>query len=105
MNTSIQTKNDVSLIITSNQDKIKAFGVKKLGLFGSYVRGEQQPHSDIDFLVEFEQGKKTFKNFMRLSFLLEEIFDRRIELVTTEALSPYIRPYVIQEVEYVAFTS
>jgi hypothetical protein len=105
MKTSAQTKDDVWLAITSNQDRIKAFGVKKLGLFGSFVREEQKKESDIDFLVEFEQDKKNFKNFMQLSFLLEDILNRRVELVTTESLSPYIRPYIIKDIEYAAFTS
>jgi len=98
-------KADVWSIIRSNESRIKVFGVKKLGLFGSFVREEQNKDSDIDFLVEFEQGKKNFKNFMQLSFLLEDIFNRQIELVTPEALSPYIRPYIVKEVEYVTFTA
>jgi predicted nucleotidyltransferase len=101
----VQTKDDIRLVIQNNQSRIKALGVKKLGLFGSFVREEQHQDSDVDLLVEFEQGKKTFKNFMQLSFLLEDVLDRRVELVTFEALSPYIRPYIIQEVEYVSFTS
>jgi hypothetical protein len=105
MNSLVQTKNDVWVTIKSNQNRIKALGVKKLGLFGSFVREEQRHDSDIDLLVEFEQEKKTFKNFMALSFLLEEILNRQIELVTTESLSPYIRPYIVKEVEYVTFAS
>ncbi|MDZ7310770.1 MAG: nucleotidyltransferase family protein [candidate division KSB1 bacterium] len=101
----MQTKADVWSALKLNQDRIEALGVKKLGLFGSFVRNEQRQDSDIDLLVEFEPGQKTFKNFMQLSFLLEDILNRRVELVTCEALSPYIRPYVIQEVEYVSFTS
>jgi len=105
MNTPIQTKKDVYSIINNNQDKIKAFGVKKIGLFGSFVREQQSKDSDVDLLVEFEQGKKTFKNFMRLAFLLENILKRRVELVTPESLSPYIRPYIVKEIEYVTFTA
>ena len=105
VNTSIQTKKDVFSVIKESHDKIKTFGVKKIGLFGSFVRGEQDGESDVDLLVEFEQGQKTFDNFIQLSFLLEEALKRRVDLVTVESLSPYIRPYIIKEVEYVAFTS
>lgn len=105
MNTSVQTKKDILSIIKKNQDKIRTFGVKKIGLFGSFVRGEQDINSDVDLLVEFEQGKKTFDNFILLSLLLEEILKRHVELVTTESLSPYIRPYITKEVEYAIFTS
>jgi len=103
--TSAKNKKDVLSKIKLNQDNIKSFGVKKLGLFGSFVRGEQNETSDVDLLVEFERGKKTFDNFMRLSFLLEEIFKHPVELVTMDSLSPYIRPHIIKEVEYVDFTS
>jgi predicted nucleotidyltransferase len=102
---SLQTKEGIWSAIESNQNKIQAFGVKQLGLFGSFARGEQHQDSDIDLLVEFEQDKKTFKNFMQLSFFLEDILNRRVELVTTESLSPYIRPYIVKDIEYVAFAS
>jgi predicted nucleotidyltransferase len=57
--------------------------------------------SDIDVLVEFEPGQKTFDNFMRLVFLLEDLLQRPVEVVTAESLSPYLRPYIMKEVEYV----
>ena len=66
----------------------------------SYVRGEQRPDSDIDLLVEFEPGRKTFDAFMELSFLLEEVLQHKVELVTVESLSPYLAPHILKEVEY-----
>jgi predicted nucleotidyltransferase len=87
----------------ARRDRIKALGVKRLGLFGSFVRMQQDRDSDIDVLVEFEPSQKTFDNFIHLAFFLEELFGRRVELVTPEALSPYIGPHIMQEVEYVAF--
>jgi len=101
MDTSVQTKEKALSLIVEHQDRIKALGVKKIGLFGSFVREEQGVESDVDLLVEFEQGKKTFDNFMRLSFFLEDLFKRRVELVTLESLSPYIGPHIVNEVEYV----
>lgn len=73
----------------------------RLGLFGSYVRGEQRLESDIDILVEFEPGKKNYDNFIELNFLLEDIIQKPIELVTPESLSEYLRPHILKEVEYV----
>lgn len=99
------TKEDILSTIEGNQDRIKTFGVKNLGLFGSFVRGEQNIESDIDLLVEFQQGQKTFDNFIRLSFFLEDILGQRVELVTTESLSPYIRPHIIREIKYATITS
>jgi predicted nucleotidyltransferase len=101
MGASVQTKKTVLSLIEENQDEIKALGVKRLGLFGSFARQEQDTASDMDFLVEFEQGKKTFDNFIQLSFFLEDLFKRRVELVTLESLSPYIGPHIMNEVEYV----
>ncbi|HDY67823.1 MAG TPA: nucleotidyltransferase [Candidatus Scalindua sp.] len=97
----VRNKKDIVSVIKRNKDKIESFGVKRLGLFGSYVRNEHNPQSDIDILVEFVHDLKTFDNFIHLSFLLEDILEHHIELVTTESLSPYIKPNIIKEVEYV----
>ena len=97
----IRNKEDILLVIKRNQNKIESFGVKRLGLFGSYVRNEHNPQSDIDILVEFVQDRKTFDNFIHLSFLLEDALGHHIELVTIESLSPYIKPFILKEVEYV----
>jgi uncharacterized protein len=101
----IKTKQDVLKILHQNRDRLRALGVSRIGLFGSFVRGEHHPDSDIDLLVEFEAGQKTFDAFMELSFLLEEILQRRIELVTVESLSPYIGPHILKEVEYAALAA
>ncbi len=73
------------------------FGVKKLYIFGSYVRGEQTPESDIDILVEFEKGKKTFDNYMDLKFYLEDLFGKKVDLIIKEAVKPKLRKYIYSE--------
>ncbi|MCX6999018.1 MAG: nucleotidyltransferase family protein [Candidatus Sumerlaeota bacterium] len=91
-------------MLNAIREKVGQFhtlGVKRLGLFGSFVRGEPSTKSDVDILVEFETGQKTFDHFIQLSFLLEEIFQRRVEIVTPESLSPHIGPHILREVEYV----
>ncbi len=105
MSNLVKSKTDVLSVIQQNRKSIKTLGVKKLGLFGSFVREEHNKNSDIDLMVEFDKGKKTFDNFMQLSFLLEDLLGKKVELVTTDAMSPYIRPYILKEVEYVNFTS
>jgi predicted nucleotidyltransferase len=80
--------------------KIKKYGVKKIGLFGSYIRNEQKAESDIDILVEFEEEKKTFDNYMDLKFLLEDLFNRNVDLVVTEAIKPDLKPYIFEKVKY-----
>ena len=74
----------------------KRFYVKRIGVFGSFARGEQKDTSDVDILVEFE--KPTFDNFMNLAFFLEDLLQRKVDLVTPNSLSPYIGPYVKNDV-------
>jgi len=81
---------------------IEKFGVNRIGLFGSYVRGEQKDNSDIDILIEFDKDKTTFDNFMNLCFYLDDLFTgKKVEVVTTGGLSKYIGPFILKEVEYV----
>ncbi len=105
MSTIVQTKREIFKTISDHSAQLKDLGVKRLGLFGSFVRGEQTPESDIDFLVQFEPDKKNFDNFMHLSRLLEDLLQRPVEIVTTEALSPYIGPHILSEVEYVSLSA
>jgi len=102
MQVGIQNKRDVFDALHQSRSRLKSLGVAKIGLFGSFVRGEQRPDSDVDLLVQFDPEKKTFDGFMELSFFLEELLQHRVELVTTESLSPYIGPRILKEVEYAA---
>ena len=94
----IKTKHDILNMLDQNRSRLRALGVRRIGLFGSFVRGEQRPDSDIDILVEFVLGRKTFDTFMGLSLFLEEILQNSIELVTVESLNPYIGPHIPKEV-------
>jgi predicted nucleotidyltransferase len=82
--------------------RIKKFGVKRIGLFGSYARAEQGTKSDIDILVEFEKGQKKFDNYMDLKFFLEKLFDRKVDLVINESIKPSLREPILSGVTYVA---
>ena len=66
---------EIMNLLEKNRDKIKQYGVKKIGIFGSYVRNEQTNISDIDILVEFPKGKKTFDNYMNLKFFFRRIIE------------------------------
>ena len=87
-------------IINENQEDIKKFGVKRIGLFGSYATNKQKPESDIDLLVEFKKGKKTFDNYMDLKFYLENLFDCNVDLVIKEALKVDLKPNILKSVKY-----
>ena len=86
--------------IEENKEKMRKFGVKRIGLFGSYIKGEQKQKSDIDILVEFKKGMKTFDNYMELKFFLEDLFNCKVDLVITEALKPDLKSYVLENVRY-----
>ncbi len=88
-------------IIKTHKGELQRFGVKDIGLFGSYARGEQNVNSDIDILVDFFEDKESFDNLMGLYDFLEKIFqNEKIEVVTKNGLSPYIGPRILQEVIY-----
>lgn len=91
------TRDQVIERLRSGESGIRGLGVRRLALFGSVARGEARPHSDVDLLVEFSPGQKNFDRFLALSDLLEQLLGRRVELVTTEALSPYIGPHILAE--------
>jgi len=77
------------------------FGVKRIGIFGSFARGEQKKTSDVDVLVEFANGQATFDNFMRLAFYLEDLFSRKVDLLTVKGIDRYIRSRVEGEVIWI----
>ncbi len=92
------TERDIFATLNEHPDILKKLSVKKIGLLGPYVRGEQKRRSHINFLVAFEQP--TFDNFMDLVFSLEKYLGRKVDIVTEGSLSPYIRPYVEKEVTW-----
>lgn len=98
-------KEDILEIVLRERKRLADLGVVSIGLFGSFVRGDQNPKSDIDLLVEFIPAKHTFDNFMDLSFLLEDLLGHKVEIITPEALSPYIGPHILKEVERVAIAA
>jgi predicted nucleotidyltransferase len=101
MSTVVIDKNSLLDIIHQHKSEITSFGVRSLGLFGSFVRNTANENSDIDLLVDFEPQKKTFDNFMDLAFFLEQLFGRKTELVTPQSLNKYIGPHILKEVEHV----
>jgi predicted nucleotidyltransferase len=85
--------------LVASETEIRGLGVQRLALFGSVLRGEAGPDSDVDVLVQFSPGAKTFEHFLALSDLLEELLGKQVELVTTEALSPFIGPRILADAQ------
>ncbi|MEW6194814.1 MAG: nucleotidyltransferase family protein [Bacteroidota bacterium] len=92
------SSSEIIEILNRNKNLLKRYRVKKIGLFGSFSRDESNNESDIDLLVDFEE--KSLDNFIDLVFELEKIFGRKVELLTKEGISPYILPYVQNEVRW-----
>jgi predicted nucleotidyltransferase len=96
------TREDILLKLKTNKRKFSKFGIREVGLFGSYLRDEQSIKSDIDLLVDFEPEKENFDNYMAAYDFFEGIFkNERVEIVTKNGLSPYIGPKILKEVQYV----
>ena len=92
---------DALALLRKHEPELKSrFGVAKIGIFGSFSRGEERPDSDVDVLVTFREGEKTFDNFMGVRFFLEDLFQRRIDLVTDASLKPLIRDPILRDVIY-----
>ena len=99
----VNTKTDLFEQLISHRQELRDFGVKELGVFGSFLTTKVRVDSDVDLLVEFEPGQKSFDNFMDLSFYLEKLLGRRVEIVTPQSLSKYIGPLILNQVEHVRF--
>ena len=96
----MKTLEEIREILKDNKDALKEqFGVSQLGLFGSFVRGEQNPESDLDILVDFEEPVDLFE-FMDLNDQLEKLTGMKVDLVTRGALKPYIGKRILSEVSY-----
>jgi len=108
--TKVLTSRQIMEVLRENTQVLKRFRVKKIGLFGSCVRGEQRKKSDIDVLVEFD--KSTFDrnltgysdNYDGLLEELKQILGGRVDLVTQDMISPFIKPYVEKDIEYLETT-
>ncbi len=89
-------------ILKKNKTYIKTnYYVQEIGVFGSFIRSEQSKKSDIDILVEFEDGHKDFFNYMRLKYYLEDVFGKKVDLVMKKAIKPELKKRILSETEYV----
>ena len=85
--------------IESNRSAIKRFGVEKLGLFGSVARNDHTHDSDLDFVVSFTQGKKSYNNYIELCYFLEDLFHTKVDLLTYDSLEGNTKKKILSEVE------
>ncbi|MFH1549005.1 MAG: nucleotidyltransferase family protein [Planctomycetota bacterium] len=93
-------ENEILSTLRRHTSDLNAYGVRKVGLFGSFRRTDWNDKSDIDILVEFNRGSKTFDNYMDLKFFLERLFRRKVDIVLKSALKARIKSRVLSEVKY-----
>jgi len=97
----VKTFEEIKEIIKRHKEDLKKeYGVKEIGLFGSFVRGEQKKISDVDVLIELEKPIG-FVKFIKLENRISDILGIKVDLVTKKALKPYIGKRILQEVKYV----
>jgi len=93
---------DIKVILQEHKNYlVEKFGVMEIAIFGSYARGQQKKDSDVDLIVDFKEGCKTFDNYMNLKFYLEELFGKKVDLVIKSVINPRIKPFIIEEAIYV----
>lgn len=98
-NQTVLKKHFIKQTLADNRETLRKYGVKQIGLFGSYVNGTAHASSDIDLLVDLDRA--TFHDYMGLALFLEDLFEKKVDLVTTKSIKPRLKPYVEKEVEYV----
>jgi predicted nucleotidyltransferase len=102
MKTGEATLSDIKKGLQENRSLLmETFHVREIGVFGSFVRGTANTRSDVDILVDFDNGHKDFFNYMRLKYHLEEVFGRKVDLVMKGAIKPRLKGRILGEVMYV----
>ena len=96
----VKTKDEVFRLLRQSGAQLRRFGVRRLSVFGSFARGEPNDESDVDLLVEFAPEEKTFDNLLGLADFLEELFGRKVDIVTPESLNPHFGHHILSEAEY-----
>ena len=98
-NQTVLNKHFIKQTLADNRETLRKYGVKQIGLFGSYVNGTAHATSDIDLLVELERS--TFRNYMGLVLFLEDLFGKKVDLVAVQSVKSDLTPYIEKQVEYV----
>ncbi|MEX1131706.1 MAG: nucleotidyltransferase family protein [Flavobacteriales bacterium] len=101
----MENKAQLTEALQANAAEIQAFGVIRLGVFGSFARDTATADSDVDLFVDFDPDQKSLKNLVGLSRFLEGLLGRKVDLVTPASLNPFIGKHILQEVQYVSLAA
>lgn len=91
----------IETLLIDNLNHIKKFGISRLGIFGSYSNGYPTEDSDVDILITFKPNMKTFDNYIDLKFFLEELLNKKIDLVIEENIKAELKEEILRSVHYV----
>lgn len=91
----------ITTLLEQHKTNLAAYGLRRVGIFGSAARGEATQTSDIDLLLDFDPSKKTYRNFFQSSTYLESLLDRPVDTVTPQAIHPRIKAYIDRDITYV----
>lgn len=94
------TKKNIRKVLSKSREIFEKYKIKKLGIFGSYLRGENKKRSDIDLLIEFKEVIDLFE-FVHLTNELQKLLRIKVDLATPNALKPYIKEKILKEVEWI----
>jgi len=101
MKQSVKSVEEVKAILKEHKDEVRRkYRVVKIGVFGSYVRGEQKKRSDIDILVSFSGIPDVFQ-YMELEDYLKRLLRRKVDLVRKQAIRPELKKRILKEAVYV----
>ncbi len=105
MNSKVKNKEELIALIKANNELLTSYGVTRLGIFGSFVRGNVHEESDVDFFIELLPEYKTLKNVFALSETLKNISGRKVEIITPQSLNKFIGKHILNQVEYVSLAA
>ena len=89
----------INFLVEHKQELREKYGVTKIGLFGSYAKGEGKSGSDIDIAVEINSQNK-YRSFFWLKRYLEKSFNNKVDLGIESTLKPVAREYILKEIIY-----
>ncbi|MBI4931002.1 MAG: nucleotidyltransferase family protein [Bacteroidetes bacterium] len=99
----MNTKEEIIQFLRNNKNFLREkFHLTKIGVFGSFARGDQKPNSDVDILIELEEeAKNIFDLEYDLRELLKKQFNRNVDICEEKYIKSYFKPYILRDAIYV----